>query len=157
MKCKDERKEAFSILEKRIAISILNGMPLSNCSAIFRISKVKCKTILNTFCMKSNRILYDKLRQSSFEPVAIGQLRKHSQVFINDSNNLDEVTIGSPIWALSDVPIITLNALWNNKNYTIKNALNNSQRDLLRFRCLGRVGLEKLLISLKKNGFSLNK
>jgi len=157
MKCKEDRKEVFSKLEKKVAISILNGMSLSNCSTIFGINKVKCNAILNTFCMKSNRVLYDKLRQSPFEPVAIGKLRKHSQVFIHDSKNLEEVTIESPIWALPDVPIMALNALWSNKNYTIKDVLNNGQRDLLRFRCFGRVGLEKLLISLNKNGFSISK
>ncbi len=157
MKCKNERKKVFTKLEKKIAISILKGMALSNCSNKFQISKVKCYSILNAFCMKSNRNLYDKLRFSPFEPVAIGKLRKHAWVFINDSKKLGEVTIESMIWSLPDVPIMTLNSLWNNKNYTINDVLKNSQRDLLKFKCVGKVGLEKLIISLNTFGFSLKK
>ena len=68
---------------------------------------------------------------------------------------LEDVTIDSSIWALPDVPIMTLNAIWKSKNYSIRELLKYSQRDLLRFRCLGRVGLEKLILSLNRYGFSI--
>jgi len=157
MKCKKAKTEVFSKLEKKIAISLLTGMSFPNCSAIFKINKFKCNAIVSTFCMKSNRLLYDKLWHPPFEPVPITKLREYSLIFIDDSRKLEDVTIESPIWVLADVPTMTLNALWNNKNHTIKDVLNNSRRDLLRFRCVGIVGLEKLIISLHKNGFAIKK
>jgi len=155
MKNEKGKKQVFSELEKEVAISILNGMPLQKCSILFGVDESNCKKILHKFCMRSNRFLYEKLQNNYFNPASLGKLRDNSQLFIRDSKKLENVNINSPIWALPDVPITTLNALWNNKYYTVKDVLQNSQRRLLRFRCLGRVGLEKLIISLNNYGFSI--
>ena len=155
MKDNQDKNTVFSETEKRIAISILNGMSISKCSKQFDVGKIRCQTILNIFCMKSNHFLYEKLQQTPFVWVSITKLREHSRRFIEDSKRLEDVTIDSSIWALPDVPIMTLNAIWKSKNYSIRELLKYSQRDLLRFRCLGRVGLEKLILSLNRYGFSL--
>ena len=105
--------------------------------------------------MKSNPFLYEELQRSPFNWAAISQLRKHSEKFIEDSRKLENVTIDCSIWALPDVPILTLNAIWNRKGHTIKELLKHSQRDLLRFPCLGKVGLIKLISSLSQFGFSI--
>ena len=44
---------------------------------------------------------------------------------------------------------------FNNKNYTIRDLLQHRQRDLLRFKYLGRFGLEKLISSLSQYGFPI--
>ena len=157
MKNAVEQKEVFSKLERKVTISILTGMSVSKCSKLFEVGKIRCQTILNIFCMKSNRFLYDKLLGRSYPWPAIGRLREHSEAFINDSKKLENVTIDSSIWALPDVPILTLNAIWNRKNYTIKDLLQHSQRDLLRFKYFGRIGLNKLISSLNQYGFSIKK
>ena len=155
MKSTEDKSEVFSETEKKIAISILNGMPISKCSKLFEVGKIGCQTVLNIFCMKSNHILYKKLQRSPFEWPAINKLREHTESFIEDSKKLENVTIDSSIWALPDVPIMTLNAVWRKQNHTIQDLLKHSQRDLLRFRCLGRVGLAKLILSLNRYGFSI--
>ena len=155
MKNTENKREVFSQLERKVAVSILNGMSISKCSKLFEMGKIKCQTILNTFCMKSNRFLYENLQRSPFEWSAISRLREHSEVFMNDSKMLEDVTIDSSIWALPNVPILTLNAIWNRKIYTIKNLLKHSQRDLLQFKYFGKTGLEKLISSLNQYGFSI--
>jgi hypothetical protein len=155
MKDIQDKKEVFSELEKKVAISILNGTPISKCSKQFEVGKIWCQTILNIFCMKSNRFLYENLQRSPFEWPGIGKLREHSETFINASKKLETVTVDSSIWALSDVPIMTLNAIWNRKIYTIRDLLKHSQRDLLQFKYLGKTGLKKLILSLDQFGFSI--
>jgi DNA-directed RNA polymerase alpha subunit len=157
MKSTKDKKEVFSKFEKKVAISILTGMSVSKCSKLFEIDRIMSQTILSTFCMKSNRFLYDKLQGNSYPWPAIGKLREHSEVFINDSKKLENVTIDSSIWALPDVPTMTLNAIWNRNNYTIKDLLQHSQRDLLRFKYFGRIGLNKLISSLNQYGLSIKK
>ena len=157
MKNTGDQKEVFSKFEKKVATSILTGMSISKCSKLFEIDRIMSQTILNTFCMKSNRFLYDKLQGRSYPWPAIGRLREHSEVFINDSKKLGNVTIDSSIWALPDVPTMTLNAIWNRNNYTIKDLLQHSQRDLLRFKYFGRIGFNKLISSLNQYGFSIKK
>lgn len=84
MKSDEYSAEVFSQLEKEVAISILKGMPLSKCAHLHGISKLKCQTIVNTYCFKSNRALYDTLRWNPFVPAApVTELRKHSQIFID--------------------------------------------------------------------------
>jgi hypothetical protein len=151
-------KQVFSQKEKDIAISILNGMSIPKCSKKFHLNRIKCQTILNNFCMKSNPFLYEDLQSSPFYWAATTLLRKHSGKFIEDSKKLENVSIDSLIWALSDVPILTLNAIWNRKKHkirTIKDLLEYSQRELLRFPCLGKVGLKKLISSLAQHGFTI--
>jgi hypothetical protein len=155
MKSTKDKKEVFSKFEKKVAISILTGMSVSKCSKLFEINGIMSQTILNTFCMKSNRFLYDKLQGRSYPWPAIGRLREHAEVFINDCKKLENVTIDSSIWALPDVPTMTLNSIWNRKIYTIRNLLKNSQRDLLQFKYLGKTGLKKLILSLSQYGFSI--
>ena len=155
MKNTKDKKEVFSELEKKVAKSLLDGMSISKCSKTFEIDNIKCQTILNIFCMKSNRFLYEKLQGRSFPWPSIGRLREHAEVFINDCKKLENVTIDSSIWALPDVPTMTLNSIWNRENYTIKDLLQNSQRDLLRYKYFGKVGLKKLISSLNQYGFSI--
>ena len=155
MKNSEDKKELFSELEKEIAISILKGMSISKCSKQFEVGKLRCQTILNIFCMKSNHILYIKLQQSRFVWPAIYKIRHHSETFIEDSKKPTNVTIDSSIWTLDDVPIMTLNAIWKKKSYSIRELLKYSQRDLLRFPCLGKVGLKRLILSLDRYGFSI--
>ena len=155
MKNIKDKKEVFSELEKEVAVSILNGMSIPKCSKLFEINKIKCQTILNTFCMKSNRFLYEELLRNPFEWPGTGKLRDHAEDFINDSKNLENVTTDSLIWALPDVPILTLNSIWKRNIYTIKSLLEYSKRDLLLFKYLGRGGLKKLISSLDQYGFSI--
>ena len=150
-----DKKEVFSEKEKEIAISILKGMSISKCSRQFKVGELGCESILNIFCMKSNHSLYIKLQQSPFAWPPINKLRHHSETFIEDSKKPTTITIDSSIWALPDVPIMTLNAIWKKKNYSIRELLKHSQRDLLRFPCLGKVGLKKLISSLNRYGFSI--
>ena len=150
-----DKKEVFSEKEKEIAVSILEGMPISKCVRQFKVGELGCESILNIFCMKSNHSLYIKLQQSPFAWPPINKLRQHSETFIEDSKKIENITIDSSIWTLSDVPIMTLNAIWKKKNYSIRELLKYSQLDLLRFPCLGRVGLEKLILSLNRYGFSI--
>jgi len=70
MKSDEDRAEVFFQLEKQVAISILKGMPLSECAHLHGITKLKCQTIVNTYCLKSNRYLYDTLRWYPFDPGA---------------------------------------------------------------------------------------
>jgi len=155
MKNTDNKREVFSQVEKNIAISILEGMPVSKCTKLFEMSKVQCQTILNIFCRKSNPFIYEKLQKHPFIIPNIGKLRSQSKTFISDSKKLENVTIDSSIWALPDVPMMTLNAIWKRKSYTIKDLLQYSQRDLLRFHYIGKIGFYKLLSSLKQYGFSI--
>lgn len=151
-------KQVFSQKEKDIAISILNGMSIPKCSKTFNVDRIKCRTILNNFCMKSNPFLYEELQRSPFYWAATTLLRKHSERFIEDSRKLEYVTIDSLIWAFPDVPILTLNAIWNRNKHkirTIKDLLEHSQRELLRFPCLGKIGLKKLISSLNTYGFTI--
>ena len=150
-----DKKEVFSEKEKEIAISILKGMSISKCSRQFKVGELGCESILKIFCMKSNHSLYIKLQQSPFAWPPINKLRHHSETFIEDSKKPTTITIDSSIWALPDVPIMTLNAIWKKKNYSIRELLKHSQRDLLRFPCLGKVGLKKLISSLNRYGFSI--
>jgi len=151
-------KQVFSKKEKDIAISILNGMSVPKCSETFKVDKIRCQTILNNFCMKSNPFLYEELRRSPFNWAATTLLRKHPEKFIEDAKKLENVTIDSSIWVLPDVPILTLNAIWNRKKHkirTIRDLLAHNQRELLRFPCLGKVGLKKLILSLNQYGFAI--
>ena len=155
MNKKNQKKKVFSQKERDIAISILGGMSISKCAEKFKEEKTRCQTIVNHFCMKSNYFLYEELRRSPFYWAGITQLRKHSERFIEDSNIFENATIDSLIWALPDVPILALNAIWNRENHTIKDLLKHNQRDLLRFPCLGKVGLKKLFSSLSQYGFTI--
>ena len=141
--------------EKDISISILNGLSIPKCAEKFEEEKARCITIVNHFCMKSNYYLYEKLQPSLFESAPITELRKHSRRFIEDSVKLEKVTIDSPIWALTDVPMMTLNALWKYKNHTIKDLLEHGERDLLQYKNFGKMGLEQLKSALALYGFSL--
>ncbi|MBC2694159.1 MAG: hypothetical protein HF982_02550 [Desulfobacteraceae bacterium] len=143
-------------MEKQVAISILKGMTLSKCAHLHGISKLKCQTIVNTYCLKSNRALYDKLRWNPFDPGApVTELRKHAQIFIDGAAINEKVTLHSSIWALPEVPIRILNALWESNFTDIQEILEYDQRSLLRLRNVGKGGLKKLLISLGKYGFSI--
>jgi RNA polymerase alpha subunit len=154
MKSDEDRVNVFSQLEKQVAVSILKGMPLSKCSYVHGITKLKCQTVVNTYCLKSNRDLYDTLRWNPFDPVApISELRKHAQHFIDGVVSLEKVTIQSSIWALPGVPIRILNALWKSRITTIEDILAYDQRDLLRLRNVGKGGFRKLLASLGRYGF----
>ena len=156
----NRKTEAVSQKEKDIAISILNGMSIPKCADKFKEDKFKCKTIVNHFCMKSNYFFYEELKLSLFESPPINKLRKHSKKFIKDSKKIEHITYDSLIWVLPDVPVLTLKAIWNRKKHkirTIKDLLEYSQRDLLRFPCLGKVGLKKLILSLNRYGFSIRK
>jgi len=145
----------FSQKEKDIAISILNGMSISKCSGKFELTKVRCQTVLNTFCMKSNHLLYAKLQQAPFSSVPNKKLREHSEIFIEDSKKIVNVTVDSSIWVLPGVPAMTLKAIWQRNNYTIKDLLKHSEQKLLRFPCLGKIGLSKLVSSLSRYGFTI--
>lgn len=158
MKSDEDKAEVFSQLERQVAISILKGMPLSKCARLHGITKLKCQTIVNTYCLKSNRDLYDTLRWNPFDPgAALTELRKHAQVFIDGAGTNEKVSIHNSIWALPEVPIRILNALWESRITTIKEILEYDQRSLLRLRNVGKGGLKKLLISLGKYGFCINK
>ncbi len=157
MKSDEYSVDVFSQLDKQVAISILKGMPLSKCAHLHGISKLKCQTILNTYCLKSNRTLYDTLRWNPFDPGApVTELRKHAQIFIDGAGINEKVTLHSSIWALPEVPIRILNALWKINITDIQEILEYDQRNLLRLRNVGKGGLKKLLISLGKHGFSIN-
>lgn len=156
MKSDEYSAGVFSQLEKQVAISILKGMTLSKCAHLHGISKLKCQTIVNTYCLKSNRALYDKLRWNPFDPGApVTELRKHAQIFIDGAAINEKVTLHSSIWALPEVPIRILNALWESNFTDIQEILEYDQRSLLRLRNVGKGGLKKLLISLGKYGFSI--
>jgi hypothetical protein len=158
MKNTEGRNEVFSEKQKKIAISILNGMSIPKCSEKFKEEKIRCQTIVNHFCMKSNYLLYEELQHPLYESAPITQLRNHSKRFIDASMNLEKITSDSLIWALPDVPILTLKAIWSRNKYTIRtinDLLEYSQRDLLRFPCLGKVGLKKLISSLAQYGFTI--
>lgn len=99
MKSDKYSMEVFSPLEKQISISILKGMPLSKCTHLHGISKLKCKTIVHTYCLKSTRALYDTLRWNPFVPEApVTELRKHAQIFIDGVVINKKVTLHSSTW-----------------------------------------------------------
>jgi hypothetical protein len=155
---KNHKKDAYSQKERDIAISILNGMSIPKCAKKFKESEIKCQTIVNHFCMKSNYILFEKCQHPLYKSAQITQLRNHSKRFIDASKNLEKITSDSLIWALPDVPFLTLKPIWSRNKYTIRtinDLLKYSQRDLLRFPCLGKVGLKKLISSLAQYGFTI--
>lgn len=157
MEINEEKKELFTQLEKKVAISILKGASISSCAQKHGLSKLKCQTIVNTYCAKSNRSLYDSLRWNPFDTAApITKLRKFAEDFIKGANLNEKVTLHSSIWALPAVPIRTLNALWESNITDIQEILEYDQRNLLRLRNVGKGGLKKLLISLGKYGFSIS-
>ena len=153
---KDKQKQLFSTKEKNIAISILNGASISECSRLYSVSKVKCQAILNTFCSKSNRSLFCSLRHSEFDfNVPLTKLRMHADIFIEGAKELENITIHSTIWALPNVPYRTLNALDKMGVDTIEKILESDLRSLARIKNVGKKGLEKLQESLKHYGFSI--
>ncbi|KPA15220.1 protein containing RNA polymerase, alpha subunit [Candidatus Magnetomorum sp. HK-1] len=117
--------------------------------------KLKCQTIVNKYCFKSNRIVYDTLRQNQFEIVApIGKLKKNVQLFIDNAEKNKKISLNSSIMALPDVPVRILNVLWKINITTIEELLRCTELDLKRLCNAGKVSREKLIAALKKNGFS---
>ena len=150
-----ERNVLFSDLEEKTAIAILNGLSIAKASKEFGMTKIECRKILDSFCLKSAHFLYEKLQKYPLERPAIGKLREHSPSFIEGYQTLKNVEIDSPIWALPDVPMMTLNAMWNRKVFLIGDILKFNQRELLLFKQFGKLGLKKLIASLNRYGFSL--
>lgn len=106
------------------------------------------------YCAKSNITLHNSLRRSQFEfIVPLTKLRNHANIFIESAKDLENITIQSSIWALPNVPLITLNALEKMEINTIEKILESDLRTLARIKNVGKNGLEKLQASLKNYGF----
>ena len=156
LKIEENNKRLFSKLEEHVALSILKGMPVPKCAQLHGLSKLKCQTIVNTYCFKSNRRLYDTLRRNHFEVVAsISKLRKNAQLFINGAEKNKKITLSSSIMALPDVPVRVLNALWNVDITTIEEVLGCTERDLKILRNAGKISCGKLIQTLKIYGFHI--
>ncbi len=156
LKTDENNARLFSKLEEQVALSILKGMPVSKCAQLHGLSKLKCQTIVNTYCFKSNRRLYDTLRKNHFEVIApISKLRKNAQVFIDGAERNKKITLSSSIMALPDVPVRALNALWYVDITTIEELLRCTERDLKRLRNAGKISCDKLITALKTHGFHI--
>lgn len=114
------------------------------------------QTIVNTYCFKFNRQVYDTLRWNQFEILApIDKLRKKGQLFIDGAEMNKQITLRSSIMALPDVPVRILNALWSIDITTVEELLRCTEQDLKRLRNAGKISCERLISVLKKYGFHL--
>lgn len=157
-KTDENNTRLFSKLEENVALSILRGMSVIKCAHLHGLSKLKCQTIVNTYCFKSNRRIYDTLRWNQFETVApIVKLRKNAQLFIDGAKTNKKITLHSSIMALPDVPVRVLNALWKIDVTTIEELLRCTERDLKRLRNAGKISCEKLILALKKHRFHIGR
>ncbi len=146
----------FSKIEIEIAKSILEGQPIPSCACHYGISKVKCLSIVNDYCSKSDHTLYEQLRYNPFDKLApLKKLRKHAKEFISGAKRNEHVTLKSSIWALAGVPTMTLDSLWEYEVKTLEELIERNEKELLRYRKIGKVGVAKLKTALKYHGFML--
>jgi NAD-dependent DNA ligase len=156
-KTDENNANLFSKLEEQVALSILKGMSVTKCAHFYGLSKLKCQTIVNKYCFKSNRIVYDTLRRNQFEIVApIAKLRKNVQLFIDSAEKNKKISLNSSIMALPDVPVRILNVLWKINITTVEELLRCTELDLKRLCNAGKVSRKKLIVALKKNGFYIS-
>lgn len=149
--------------QTKVAIAVLKGATIPSIAKEYRISHINCKRMVNIYCAKSDRPLFDELRDSpygNFE-VPLNKLRKHAETFIkksrcNDGENI-KITEQSSIWDLPDVQTLTLTALWERDVKTIADLLKHDERKLLRLPKLGKIGLKQLKNVLEKYGFEIGK
>lgn len=147
--------------EEQVAVSILEGMTIPACSRHYGLAEHRCITIVDRYCSRTNRLLYDTLRRLPCDLGApITELRKHSEEFIRyyfdeDDPSERDITDQSSIWDLAGVQTITINALWEREIETVADLLEYDERRLLRLPKLGKIGLQQLKDTLKKHGFTI--
>ena len=146
--------------QTKVAVAVLSGTTIANTAKEHRISLLNCKRMVNIYCAKLDRPLYDKLRNYPFgnSEAPLYKLREHAEHFINKSRCNGEqiiITAQSSIWDLPNVQILTLTALWEREIETVTDLLKYDERRLLRLPKLGKIGLQKLKDVLERHGFSL--
>ncbi len=119
--------------------------------------------MVNIYCARSDRALFDKLRVYLYSDleVPLNKLREHAETFIKKSrcNDGGQIKINeqSSIWDLPDVQTMTLTALWERDIKTITDLLKHDKRKILRMPKLGKIGLRQLENVLERYGFEISK
>jgi len=113
---------------------------------------------VNNYCSRSDHALYGSLRWNKWDDCApLSKLRQYAQDFVAGAKRNQQVNSRSSIWALPEVPAITLNALDENGITTIDKLVQCDMHKLMRLRKFGKVGLCKLSKSLAEFGLSIRK
>jgi hypothetical protein len=149
--------------QTKVAIAVLRGATIPSTAKGYRISQLNCKRMVNIYCARSDRPLFDELRDDpygNFE-VPLNKLREHAETFIiksrcNDGGQI-KINEQSSIWDLPDVQTLTLTALWERDVKTIADLLKHDKRKLLRMPKLGKIGLKQLENVLERHGFEIGK
>lgn len=147
----------------KVAIAVLRGATIPDTAKKYGISKLHCQKMVNLYCARSDRPLYDTLYNyyNDFK-VPLHRLRQHADTFIEKSRYKSSgetipITLKSSIWDLSDVPLLTLNALWDMKIATVGELLQYDEKGLLRLKKIGKIGVQKLVDELNTHGLELKK
>jgi hypothetical protein len=117
---------------KKISRKLLFGASVTEVAHIYGISRGRCIQILREYCSRKDRYVYMSITGLVSRPPGITQLREYADVFLDDNEIEEDITINSPVWRINYFPIQIINALDAERIYTVKELMSSNTAMLKR-------------------------
>lgn len=137
-----------------IAIDVLNGRVIKDCASAHGISVERVMRLVNHYCRRTNPAAFRDLQKGRHViDLAATLLRQNRHHFVMQGLESHTITRDSSIWRLQDVPMITLEGLYESGINTIDDLILTPMPKLNRLNKVGTQGLSKICRALRLLGF----